>query len=288
MALVFAPVASFGQGSMEERLQRVERLLDSGALVQMLEDLEMLRNEVQALRGEIEVQSHGITQLKQRQRDLYTGLDQRLLSIEHAPTPGVAPASDAVAAPAEPVSTPEVETGVIEPAPEPVVADAAPAADVASATGATGESTVAGELAAAVDQETSAAPEIDPVKEQQDYQAAFDLLTSDRYEDAARAFRSFLTNYPGGQFADNAQYWLGETYYVMRRFEAALQEFNGLIDNYPQSPKLTHAMLKVGYIHDEFGRPEEAKEALRALTERHPESTAADLARKRLQRLHSQ
>ena len=130
--------------------------------------------------------------------------------------------------------------------------------------------------------------EVDPIREQQDYQAAFNLLKSGRYDDAAKAFRNFLVTYPGGDFVDNAHYWLGETYYVTRHFEAALQEFEGLIAHFPQSPKLTHAMLKVGYIHHELGRPEQAKQALIALTESHPDSTAAGLARKRLQRLQSE
>ena len=271
----FVPGASFGQDDTELRLQRVERLLESGVLTEMLDDLDMLRNEVRALRGEIEEQAHGIDQIKQRQRDLYRDLDQRLLRIEQAGT-GAAPAGDGAQAPAAAVAAPEAGTEAGGPA----VAEAAPPEADAPAVG--------GEPATAGGEESSAVPEIDPAREQQDYQAAFDLLTSDRYEDAERAFRAFLSTYPGGQFADNAQYWLGETCYVMRRFETALQEFNGLIANFPRSPKLTHAMLKVGYIHDELGRPEEAREALRALIEGHPESTAADLARKRLQRLGSE
>ena len=281
LAIGFVPGASFGQDDTELRLQRVERLLESGVLTEMLDDLDMLRNEVRALRGEIEEQAHGIDRIKQRQRDLYRDLDQRLLRIEQAGA-GAAPASDGAQAPAgAPVAAPEAGTEAGGPA----VAEAAPPEAGASTAAAPA---VGGEPAAAGGEESSALPEIDPAREQQDYQAAFDLLTSDRYEDAERAFRTFLATYPGGQFADNAQYWLGETCYVMRRFETALQEFNGLIANFPRSPKLTHAMLKVGYIHDELGRPEEAREALRALIEGHPESTAADLARKRLQRLGSE
>ena len=284
LALGFVPGASFGQDGTGELL------LDRGVLMEMLDELDMLKNEVRDLRGEIEEQAQGIARLRERQRDLYLGLDQRLLRIEQAGA-GAAAASDVAAALAAPAATSEVEAGASEPAPTPVAAEVAPPEAGASAAGAvvaTGDPAVAGEAATAGTEAGSALPAIDPAREQQDYQAAFDLLTSERYEDAERAFRSFLATYPGGQFADNAQYWLGETCYVMRRFETALQEFNGLIANFPQSPKLTHAMLKVGYIHDELGRPGEAKEALGALIEGHPGSTAADLARKRLQRLRSE
>ncbi|MCY4667367.1 MAG: tol-pal system protein YbgF [Rhodococcus sp.] len=290
---------------MEERLVRVERLLDSGALVQMLESLEALRNEVQSLRGEIEVQANTIAQLKARQRELYLGLDDRLLKVERAGSALV----DATTLPAD-AETPPAE--VAEPEPEPdTLADAdapepssevdfvvanpvpvetlptsetdedAPAAMVPDSSGAagTGPEDEADPLAVAT--------AIDPVREQQDYQNAFNLLKGGRYRDAAKAFREFLASYLGGEFVDNARYWLGETYYVDRQFEAALQEFQELIVHYPQSPKFTHAMLKVGYIHHELGRPEQARQTLLELVERHPDSTAAGLARKRLKRLQS-
>ena len=81
---------------------------------------------------------------------------------------------------------------------------------------------------------------------------------------------------------DNAQYWLGETYYITRRFEQAVQEFQRLVSMHPTSGKLTHAMLKIGYAHDELGNKAEAERVLGELIERHPQSAAAGLARKRL------
>ena len=276
LLLALAPAASPGQSDVEARLQRVERLLDGGALVQMLQDLEALRDEVQALRGELEEQSHAVSQLKQRQRDLYLDLDQRLLRIQEAGVGATNASAEAGGgeapspAAAEPASTAQGQAGAAEPRSD--------GASVRVAAVAPSEAAGGGADPAATD----------PVKEQQDYQAAFNLLKAGRYDDAAKALRAFLGAYPRGEFVDNARYWLGETFYVTRRFEAALQEFSGLIGQFPQSPKLTHAMLKVGYIHHELGRPEQAKQVLGALIERHPESTAAGLARKRLKRLQSE
>ena len=298
LALALTPVAPRAQTDIEARLARVERLLDGGVLVQMLENLEALRNEVQALRGEIEVQTNAAAQLKSRQRELYLGLDERLLRVERAGSALVAaeaPPGTEVPPPAsaEPASTLQGEADVAElpsivlPSTEVSVA----AEPVAPTDG--GAATNASEtIVASVVPEDDADPlaplvEVDPVREQQDYQTAFSFLKGGRYHDAAKAFRTFLITYPGSDFVDNARYWLGETYYVTRQFEAAMQEFQELILRFPQSPKLTHAKLKVGYIHHELGRSEQAKQALLELVESHPDSTAAGLARKRLKRLQS-
>ncbi len=61
--------------------------------------------------------------------------------------------------------------------------------------------------------------------DQQNYQAAFDLIQARKYEDANRAFREFLVAFPQSPLADNAQYWLAETHYVRRQFKDALPEF---------------------------------------------------------------
>lgn len=304
LVLALAPAASHGQSDVEARLARVERLLDAGALVQMLESLEALRNEVQALRGEIEVQSNTIEQLKARQRELYLGLDERLLNVERAGTAladSAAPADVEAPLPATTdagsiarvdASMAELPSSVDSPVEEPAVSDSEPLAvvptdeDAAGATSADPTDLAGTEPVDEADP-LAAVTAIDPVREQQDYQDAFNLLKGGRYHDAAKAFRAFLSNYPGGEFVDNARYWLGETYYVNRQFEAAMQEFQELIAQFPQSPKFTHAMLKVGYIHHELGRPEEARQALLELVERYPDSTAAGLARKRLRRLQS-
>lgn len=77
-APVFEPITQ----DLSGRLERVERFLDNKALLDMLELLESLKTEVSSLRGEIEVQTHTVDQLKQKQRDLYTDIDRRLQRIE--------------------------------------------------------------------------------------------------------------------------------------------------------------------------------------------------------------
>src|ERR1019366_453052 len=70
------------------------------------------------------------------------------------------------------------------------------------------------------------------------YQAAFDLLKNGQYDRAITAFQGFLNAYPNSQLADNAQYWLGEAYYVNRSFPEALAAFQRVVENFPGSRKL--------------------------------------------------
>ena len=256
-ALAQVPVVDARE--LDERLKRIERLLGTESLLKLFDEVESLGTEVRELRGQLEVMSHTIEQIKQRQRELYLDTDQRLQRIESGvPTQTASPSPQPAAPPAAPAQAPAAtaETAApVQPAPAPATTPAA---------------------------QTPPAAGIDPFAEQQAYQSAFDLLKSGRYEDAAAAFRQFIAEYPAGSYMDNAQYWLGETYYITRRFEQAVQEFERLVSMHPASQKLTHALLKIGYAHDELGNKAEAERVLGELIERHPQSAAAGLARKRL------
>jgi tol-pal system protein YbgF len=274
IALLPAAVSAQSKPSVEERLAKIERTLASGTLIQLLKSVEELKAEVRELRGELEVQGHTVAEMKGRQRELYLDVDRRLQRVETSGIPAAAAAGVAAAGTsAGSSSAPATAAGGTSTAPAGTqgggtsVATAAPAAGAAAG---------------------AAVTSVDPVKEQQSYQKAFNLLKAGRYDQAAKAFQEFLGEYPTGQYSDNAQYWLGESYYVTRNFENAMREFEKLVNEHPDSQKLTHALLKIGYIHDELGQKQEAEQILTELTQTYPQSTAAGLARKRLQRLRSE
>ena len=252
-ALAQAPVVDARE--LDERLKRIERLFASESLFKLFDEVESLGTEVRELRGQLEALSHTLNQLKEHQRELYLDADRRLQRIESAaPTETASPAEQPAATPGTPATSTEA-TAPSQPDPAP-------------ATPSTGQ--------------TPSAAGVDPYAEQRAYQSAFDLLKSGRYEDAAVAFQQFVAEYPTGSYADNAQYWLGETYYITRRFQRAVEEFERLVTVHPNSQKITHALLKIGYAHDELGNTAEAERVLGELMERYPQSAAAGLARKRL------
>lgn len=270
-----APVQD--NAALGERLSRLERLVNSDTLVELHTTLQALQREVQSLRGEVEMQGHSLSQIKQRQRELYLDLDRRLQRLESGQGAAAAPAQPGPdEAPSMAASAPPASQQV--PAPAPIPDTTAPAPSSRTLIGTAQPEPPPG---------TPTAPTFDPADEQRAYQAAFDLLKAGRYEQATQSFNEFLQTFPNGEHSDNAQYWLAEAYYVERKFEPALEQFKSLVETRPASQKLTHALLKIGYINDELGRRAEAERVLNDLITRFPQSTAAGLARKRLQRIRS-
>ena len=120
------------------------------------------------------------------------------------------------------------------------------------------------------------------------YQAAFDLLKAGQYDQATAAFQKHLATYPEGAYADNAQYWLGEAYYVNKAFTDARTAFQRVLDKYPQSRKVPDALLKLGYCDYELKDIPAAKIALKQVTSKYPDSAAARPAQQRLDKLDAE
>jgi tol-pal system protein YbgF len=239
--------------SVQQRLDRLERLSRNQNMADMVYQMQQLKQEVQRLNGELEMQKHAMDAMNRRQRDLYLDIDQRLSRVQPSGVQSSTPTSVAA-----PVPVPAAPAAPATPAPQSVAAAAPPARQVTPP---------------------------DPKKEAEAYQSAFNLLKQGRYPESIKAFSQFLENFPGGSFEDNAQYWLAEASYVNRDFEVALGDFQKVLSNHPQSAKVPGAMLKMGYIHYELKRWGEAREVLQSLQQKYTRSTEARLAEKRLQRM---
>jgi tol-pal system protein YbgF len=224
---------------IEARLIRIERVVENQSLVQLASELEGLRAESAALRGQIETLRFESENSDTRQRELYVDVDRRLQSLETAPRAFEAP-------PSAPSSSPSFGA----PSAAPPVAAARPAGS-----------------------------------DQQNYDAAFALLQGRKYAEAAAAFETFLTQFPTSPRADNAVYWLAETYYVRGEYGDALPVFRRVTEQYPQSDKVPDALLKVGFSQIELGDNNAARQSLQEVMRQFPDTTAARLASQRLDRL---
>lgn len=117
------------------------------------------------------------------------------------------------------------------------------------------------------------------------YSQAFDALKNGNYGASIAGFKQYLANYPTGNLADNAQYWLGETYYVTRDYDNAAMAFRAVGERWPNSRKAPDALLKLGFTQYELKQSAEARATLTQVTKRFPDSEAAKLAAERLKRL---
>lgn len=131
----------------------------------------------------------------------------------------------------------------------------------------------------------AAAPGAPTAQEQQDYDAAFNLLKQGSYDRASKAFKDFTAKYPQSSLRGNAQYWLGQTYYVTRNFRQAREEFAKVGKDNADADKAADALLKIGYSSYELRDWAKARDALAQVSARYPGSAAAKAAEQRLARM---
>jgi tol-pal system protein YbgF len=117
------------------------------------------------------------------------------------------------------------------------------------------------------------------------YQNAFSLLKDSQYDRAIAAFQKFLASFADSPLADNAQYWLGEAYYVNKSFPEAQTAFQRVIDKYPGSRKRPDALLKIAYCQYELKDFDSAKATLTRVSTQFPDVPAGHLAQQRLDKM---
>jgi len=237
--------------SVKQRLERVEGFLGSEVMMDQAQQMEALREEISALREQIDQQSYELDTIKQRQRSLYLDMDRRIQNMETGSTGSGSPG----------------------------VGSRAPVAPPVSVTGAAGSSPGA----------SSSVNTAGPVTADKDgremYNKAFGLLKEGQYKQSIEIFGKFIKAYPESKYSDNAQYWLGEANYAFRQYKQSLEEFQSLIAKYPDSTKIQGARLKVGYVYYELKNWSAARESLQQVVTLYPESNVAKKAKERLERI---
>jgi tol-pal system protein YbgF len=235
------------------------------AMMDLVIQVQQLQDEIRMLRGMLEEQSMELENLGNRQRDQYLDLDQRITELRSAgPAPRVS--TGAATPPGSYTAASQTQPVVREDVPE-----VRPALDTPSTV--TGIATPATQARQMADS---------PEAEKAMYDQAFQSLKDMKYADAAQQFQAFLDQYPTSEYSDNAQYWLGESYYVTRNYEIALESFQILLSRYPDSPKAGDCLLKIGYTHYELKQWDQARAALIQVQEQYPDTTNARLAGSRL------
>ncbi|WP_262964330.1 tol-pal system protein YbgF [Methylobacter psychrophilus] len=249
----------------------------TNALYELMGRLEQMQAEVQRLTGKVDEQAYRIEELKKHQSTMYSDFDERLQGIENKGNGVDQPAAE---------GTPEaVGTGDVE-----VKPSDSSAAEPVSATEPVPANKPASVSAPAAAENQAPQPKSDGVQvsgpEKQEYYQAYDELRNGHTDQSITQFNTYLSKYPSGLYANNAQYWLGEAYRVKQDNDAARKAFNGVIEKYPDGAKVPDALLKLGYLEIELKNSAKAREYLTRVTTDYPKSPAALLAAKKLLKLN--
>lgn len=114
------------------------------------------------------------------------------------------------------------------------------------------------------------------------YESALAALRAHDHDRALAGFRRFVALHPRHDYADNAQYWMGECFYDRGDYTHAAEEFRRVVDRYPHGNKVPDAMLKLGFSLAAAGDPAGATKALASLVKAFPRHQAAGLASEKL------
>ena len=117
------------------------------------------------------------------------------------------------------------------------------------------------------------------------YNEARNDYTQGRYALAISGFKDVLDLDKKGDLADNAHYWMGESYLAQRQNDLALGEFDKIIRDYPQSNKRPDAYLKKAITLEDMGRRSEANVMYELVIEQFPRTAQERVARRKLEDL---
>jgi TolA-binding protein len=85
--------------------------------------------------------------------------------------------------------------------------------------------------------------------------------------------------------ADDAQYFIGETYYASAKYPEAVAALNQVIQQYPPGNRTADAFYRRGSAQERMKDLEGARESWEFVIKNHPDTDAARLAKQNLDRI---
>lgn len=119
------------------------------------------------------------------------------------------------------------------------------------------------------------------------YETAYGYLLQQDYVSAETAFDDFLKRFPNDGLAGNAQYWLGESFFVRGQYKNAASAFLKGYQTYARNAKAPDSLLKLAMSLDRLGQKDAACSSFGELTAKFPTApthvrSRADSERRRL------
>jgi tol-pal system protein YbgF len=259
-------------GRLEQSMSNMQRQIerrraDGGPSAIGGDAADQLSDQMRDLTGRVEEVRHDVDVLKTRMDKMSSDIDLRLQVLEH---PGGAPTAMSDQQPERPPALTPPSRERNPPPPRETMA-APPPRESQTAMATSPGAADAGVL-------PSGSP-------QHQYDYAFGLLRDANYPAAERALRDFIRKYPNNKLSSNAQYWLGETYFVRRDFKAAAATFAEGYQQYPKGAKAGPGLLKLGISLSMLNRKADACRAFAQLDRDFP-IVAADIKQKEADEKH--
>jgi tol-pal system protein YbgF len=219
--------------------------------------LEDVRRQVEKVRGQVEEIRYRVerTARVENSSSQLKALEERLAAIERRLTRY-----------AEPSLPPPAETrppGSLEPQPVSPEEQGPPTAAKASTE----------EMALA----------LEPSVAQDEYRTALQAMGDKQFDKAIQLFRSFVRKYPRSQMADDASYWIGESYYAQRKYYEAILSYNDVLRDYERGDRAPAALLRQASAFAELGNKIDARVTLQTLIRKYPNTAEAEQAKETLQ-----
>ena len=123
-------------------------------------------------------------------------------------------------------------------------------------------------------------PDVPP--EETLYNLTLRLYREEKYEEAIAGFKNFIKKFPKSKLADNAQYWVGESYMALKQYEQAILAFQTVIKKYPKGNKVPNAILRQALAFYEIKDKTSARLLLKKLIKKYPRSSEAKIAKAKL------
>ena len=233
---------------------------DQGSVVgNLLVRLDELESQIRNLTGRIEQMEYRNQQTQARLDKLVEDVDFRLGALERGGAPQQGSQQRGAVSP--PPSAPQA-TGQSGNLPPGWVTGPGPAAQPQSGP----------QQQAAAPSSKAKLPEGSP---QERYNYAVKLLQQGDYGDAEAALNEFLAAHPKDPLAANAQFWVGETFFVRTKYDRAAQAFLAGYQKYPKSQKAPESLLKLSMSLTNLNQKQEACAVLQQLATEFPSAEAS-------------
>ena len=117
------------------------------------------------------------------------------------------------------------------------------------------------------------------------YRQAIILVGRGRHTDAREIFEQVFAGDPSGDLADNALFWIGETYFAAGDYTNAVRFYTRVVNEFSEENKAPDALFKTALAQAKTGDLALARRTLQQVVDRYPYSSTASSAKAEMQRI---